>query len=104
KSPNWGAVLATGGGLVVSGGTSDRKIHAFNASTGELLWESEALNSGVLAPPTTFEVDGIQYLAVESGWGGDAQGTQAAVNRLVPGEYPAVPTGGAVYVFSIDGR
>ncbi|HXD74040.1 MAG TPA: PQQ-dependent dehydrogenase, methanol/ethanol family, partial [Vicinamibacterales bacterium] len=67
KSPNWGAILVTGGGLVISGGTSDRKIHAFDAATGTLLWESEPLNSGVLAPPTTFEVDGRQYIAVESG-------------------------------------
>jgi len=104
KSPNWGAILTTGGGLVISGGTSDRKIHAFNASTGQLLWESEPLNSGVLAPPTTFVVDGKQYIAVETGWGGDVQGAQASLNRLFPGEYPPVPTGGAVYVFGLDGK
>jgi len=104
KSPNWGSVLATGGGLVINGGTSDRKIHAFNASTGELLWESGMLNSGVLAPPTTFVVDGRQYVAIESGWGGDVQGAQAAIARLIPGDYPPVPTGGAVYVFGIDGK
>ena len=101
KSPNWGSILTTGGGLVVSGGTSDRKIHAFDAATGRLLWESDALNSGVLAPPSTFMIDGKQYIAVESGWGGDVQGTQAALNRLVPGEYPPVPLGGAVYVFAL---
>jgi len=104
KSPNWGAILTTGGGLVISGGTSDRKIHAFDAATGTLLWESEPLNSGVLAPPTTFQVDGRQYIAVESGWGGDVQGAQASLNRLMPGEFPPVPTGGAVYVFSLDGK
>ncbi len=102
KSPNWGSMLATAGGLVISGGTADRKIHAFDAANGKLLWESDPLNSGVLAPPTTFEIDGRQYIAVESGWGGDVQGTQAALNRLVPGEYPPVPTGGAVYVFAIQ--
>jgi len=62
------------------------------------------LNSGVLAPPTTFLIDGKQYLAVESGWGGDVQGATAAVNRFVPGEHAPVPTGGAVYVFAIDGK
>ena len=102
KSPNWGSILTTGGGLVISGGTADRKLHAFDAATGKVLWESDALNSGVLAPPTTFLVDGKQYIAVESGWGGDVLGTQAALNRLVPGEYPPVPTGGAVYVFAVD--
>jgi alcohol dehydrogenase (cytochrome c) len=103
-SPNWGSMLATAGGLVISGGTSDRKIHAFDAATGKLLWESGVLNSGVLAPPTTFEIDGTQYLAVESGWGGDVQGATAAVNRFVPGDHPPVPTGGAVYVFALDGK
>ena len=28
---NWGSMLATAGGLVFSGGTVDRKLHAFNA-------------------------------------------------------------------------
>ena len=102
KSPNWGSILATGGGLVISGGTADRRLHAFDAATGKLLWESDPLNSGVLAPPTTFLIGGKQYIAVESGWGGDVLGAQAALNRLVPGEYPPVPTGGAVYVFSVE--
>ncbi|HUK34996.1 MAG TPA: PQQ-dependent dehydrogenase, methanol/ethanol family [Vicinamibacterales bacterium] len=101
-SPNWGSMLATAGGLVISGGTSDRKIHAFDAATGTLLWESEPLNSGALAPPTTFLIDGRQYLAVESGWGGDVQGATAAVNRFIPGEHAPVPTGGAVYVFALQ--
>jgi alcohol dehydrogenase (cytochrome c) len=33
KSPNWGSMLATAGGLVFTGGTNDRKIHAFDAAT-----------------------------------------------------------------------
>ncbi len=101
KSPNWGGMLVTAGGLVFSGGTSDRKFHAFDASTGKLLWEFPT-NSGILAPPTTFKVDGKQYVAVESGWGGDSRGMQATLNRLFPGEYPEVPEGGAVWVFAIE--
>ena len=31
QSSNWGPMLATGGGLVFSGGTSDRMFHAFDA-------------------------------------------------------------------------
>ena len=101
KSPNWGGMLVTAGGLVFSGGTSDRKFHAFDASTGKLLWEFPT-NSGILAPPTTFKVDGKQYVAVESGWGGDSRGMQATLNRLFPGEYPEVPEGGAVWVFATE--
>jgi alcohol dehydrogenase (cytochrome c) len=101
KSPNWGGMLVTAGGLVFTGGTSDRKFHAFDATTGKLLWEFPT-NSGILAPPTTFKVDGKQYVAVESGWGGDSRGMQATLNRLFPGEYPEVPEGGAVWVFAIE--
>ena len=53
RSPNWGAMLATAGGLVFTGGTNDRKIHAFDAATGTLLWEWPT-SSGILAPPTSF--------------------------------------------------
>jgi alcohol dehydrogenase (cytochrome c) len=101
KSPNWGGMLVTAGGVVFSGGTADRKVHAFDASTGKLLWEFPT-NSGILAPPTTFKVDGKQYVAVESGWGGDSRGMQATLNRLFPGEYPEVPEGGAVWIFALE--
>ncbi len=101
KSPNWGSMLATSGGLVFTGGTNDRKLHAFDASTGKLLWEAP-VNSGILAPPTSFAIDGKQYIAIESGWGGDSRGMQATLNRLFPGEYPEVPEGGAVWVFALE--
>jgi alcohol dehydrogenase (cytochrome c) len=101
KSPNWGSMLVTGGGLVFTGGTSDRKFHAFDATTGKLLWEFPT-NSGIVAPPTSFTLEGKQYVAVESGWGGDSRGMQAALNRLFPGDYPEVPEGGAVWMFAVE--
>ncbi|MBV8842462.1 MAG: PQQ-dependent dehydrogenase, methanol/ethanol family [Bryobacterales bacterium] len=101
KSPNWGAMLATAGGVVFSGGTSDRKFHAFDAATGKLLWEFPT-NSGILAPPSSFIVDGKQYVAVLTGWGGDSRGMQANLNRVFPGEYPEVPEGGALWVFALE--
>jgi hypothetical protein len=64
------------------------------------LWEFPT-NSGILAPPTSFAIDGKQYIALESGWGGDSRGMQATLNRLFPGDYPEVPEGGAVWVFAI---
>jgi alcohol dehydrogenase (cytochrome c) len=100
KSPNWGSMLATAGGLVFTGGTNDRKFHAFDAATGKLLWEFPT-NSGILAPPTSFVIDGKQYIAVLSGWGGDSRGDEATLNRAFPGEYPEVPEGGAVWVFAL---
>lgn len=100
-SPNWGAMLATGGGLVFSGGTNDRKIHAFDARSGKLLWEAPT-PSGILAPPTSFQIDGKQYIAVHSGWGGDSAGMQSTLNRGFPGQYPAVPEGGSIWVFALE--
>jgi alcohol dehydrogenase (cytochrome c) len=99
-SENWGPTLATGGGLVFSGGTNDRLFHAFDASTGKLLWEFPT-NSGITGQPTSFRVDGKQYVAVQSGWGVDARGMQTRLNAASPGNFPDVPEGGAVWVFAV---
>ena len=100
KSPNWGGLLTTASGLVFGGGTSDRMFRALDASTGRLLWQIPT-NSGVQGQPSTFTVDGRQYVAVMSGWGGDARGVQARLNRIRPGEFPEVPDGGAIWVFTL---
>ncbi|HEY6506832.1 MAG TPA: PQQ-dependent dehydrogenase, methanol/ethanol family [Vicinamibacterales bacterium] len=100
RSSNWGPMLATGGGLVFSGGTSDRMFHAFDARTGKLLWEFPT-NSGVIGQPSSFAIDGRQYVAVQSGWGIDARGMQGRLNAIRPGEFPEVPEGGAVWVFAV---
>ena len=103
KSPNWGSMLVTGGGVLFTGGTNDRKLHAFDATSGALLWEYQTA-SGIVAPPTTFRVNGKQYVAVLSGWGGDPRGMQATLNRVFPGEYPPVPEGGTLSVFAVEGN
>lgn len=101
---NWGGVLTTAGGLVFNGGTADRMIHAFDAKTGKKLWEFP-LNSGVIAPPSTFMLDGKQYLALNVGWGGDGMGIQAGLARQFPGQFNGdVPQGGAIWVFTLDGQ
>ncbi|PYS29587.1 MAG: PQQ-dependent dehydrogenase, methanol/ethanol family [Acidobacteria bacterium] len=100
RSQNWGPMLATGGGLVFSGGTNDRMFHAFDAKNGKLLWEFPT-NSGITGQPSSFMVDGKQYIAVQSGWGVDANGMQGVLNRGRPGEFPEVPQGGAIWVFAV---
>jgi alcohol dehydrogenase (cytochrome c) len=100
-SANWGPMLATAGGLVFSGGTNDRLFRAYDASTGNVLWEFPT-NSGIISPPTSFAVEGRQYVAVQSGWGVDARVMQRRLNDLSPGKFPDVPEGGAVWVFAVD--
>ena len=100
KSPNWGPIMTTGGGLVFSGGTNDRLFRAFDAATGEVLWEFPT-NSGIYAPPSSFVVAGRQYIAVVSGWGQDARSMQSRINAASPGNFPEVPEGGVIWVFAV---
>jgi alcohol dehydrogenase (cytochrome c) len=99
-SQNWGPVLATGGGLLFSGGTNDRMFRAFDARSGKILWEFPT-QSGITGVPVSFAVDGKQFIAVQSGWGVDGARMQARLNLLFPGQYPDVPQGGAVWVFAV---
>ena len=95
----WGPLLTTGGNLVFSGGTNDRMFRAFDASNGKVLWEA-ATPSGVTGVPTSFEVDGEQFVAVQSGWGVDAQRMQGGIDTLM-GKPTGVPQGGTVMVFKL---
>ena len=99
-SSNWGPMLATAGGLVFSGGTQDRLFRAFDASTGKVLWQFPT-NSGIVGQPSSFMVDGRQYIAVQSGWGVDAKTMQGRLTRLAPADYQEVPEGGAIWVFAV---
>ena len=99
QSPNWGPVMTTAGGLVFSGGTNDRYFRAFDAATGRLLWQYRT-NSGITGVPTSFEIDGVQYIAVQSGWGVDAQGMTGRIDRA-RGTETIVPQGGVVWVFAL---
>ncbi len=101
KRSLWGPLLVTGGDVLFAGGTSDRMFRAFDARTGKVLWEFPA-PSGIIAPPSTFMVDGEQYVAVQSGWGLDAKGTEDGIDRLT-GSKTVVPQGGTVLVFRLRG-
>ncbi len=63
-----GGLLATGGGLVFQG-TQEASFNAYDASNGERLWSFDA-QTGVVAPPIAYTVNGEQYVAVLAGWGG----------------------------------
>jgi alcohol dehydrogenase (cytochrome c) len=87
NSQLWGPVLATAGGVVFAGGTNDRYFRAFDASNGKILWEFRT-GSGVNGVPVSFEIDGKQYIAVQSGWGVDAARMQARINLVRTWEFP----------------
>ena len=82
------------------GGTNDRYFRAFNASTGDVLWE-QRVNSGVNGVPVSYTLDGKQYIAVQAGWGVDAEREQNLLN-LVRGESHRVPQGGTIWVFTLS--
>ena len=63
-----GGTLSTAGNLVFQG-TADGRFVAYTADKGTKLWESPA-NTGVMAGPVTYEIDGVQYVTVGAGWGG----------------------------------
>jgi alcohol dehydrogenase (cytochrome c) len=100
-SHNWGPVLATAGNVLFEGGTNDRKFRAFDATNGDVLYEFPT-PSGVNGVPISFQVDGKQYIAVQSGWGVDSARIQSRLNLVRPGAYPEVPQGGSVWVFAVD--
>jgi alcohol dehydrogenase (cytochrome c) len=99
KYHNWGPVLATAGGLVFMGGTNDRYFRAFDAKTGAVLWQFRT-NSGVTAVPSSYAVDGVQYIAVQSGWGVDAQRMQDSIDTFLKCK-TQIPQGGVVWVFAL---
>jgi quinoprotein glucose dehydrogenase len=61
--PNYGGLIVTKGGLIFATGTIDKKIRAYDMSTGAQLWDYDLPASGS-APPSTYEVDGVQYVIV----------------------------------------
>jgi alcohol dehydrogenase (cytochrome c) len=100
NSMMWGSVLTTAGDLVFAGGTNDREFRAYDGKTGEELWHFKT-NSGIIAPPSTFEVNGVQYIAVASGYGVDAAGQEGLLSDLV-GWNADVPQGGVIWVFAVS--
>ncbi len=99
KEQIWTPLLTTGGGLVFAGGTSDRKFRAFDAKNGKTLWEFNA-PSGVIGVPSSYEVNGEQYIAVQAGWGVDAQRLASAIDHI-KGTNTVVPQGGTLMVFKL---
>jgi quinoprotein glucose dehydrogenase len=81
----YGGPIVTAGGVLFIGATVyDRKFHAFDSSTGKLLWETELPFAG-MATPSTYMIDGRQYVVIASSGGRD----------------PKSPVGGAYIAFAL---
>lgn len=65
EQPLLGGVLATAGGLVFTGEGNGR-FNAYDTDNGNLLWQA-VTDAGVNAPPISYEIDGVQYIAVAAG-------------------------------------
>ncbi len=74
-SENYGGPVVTAGGLVFIGATNfDRKFHAFDSRTGELLWET-LLPYSANATPITYQAEGRQFVVIAAGGGRSRPGT-----------------------------
>ncbi|HLN10866.1 MAG TPA: PQQ-binding-like beta-propeller repeat protein, partial [Xanthobacteraceae bacterium] len=63
--PMIGGILATAGGLVFAG-EGNGWFRAYDADSGSVLWGFQA-GAGVNAPPSSYSVEGKQYVVVAAG-------------------------------------
>jgi quinoprotein glucose dehydrogenase len=76
---NYGGPVVTAGGLVFIGASDfDKKFHAYDKATGELLWEATLPFSGN-ATPATYAVNGRQYVVIAAGGGKDLKSPSGGV-------------------------
>ena len=66
--PGSGGLLATAGNLLVQG-TIEQTLAIYAADTGRKLWEMD-IDQAPVAGAITYMVDGVQYIAINAGWGG----------------------------------
>lgn len=77
--PMIGGILATAGGLVFAG-EGNGLFKAYDAATGSELWQFQA-GAGVNAPPSSYTVNGKQYVVVAAG--GNAQLDYKRGNNII---------------------
>lgn len=73
-----GGGIVTAGDLMFIGASKDEKFRAIDRRTGTTLWEFQ-LPAGGYATPSSYEVDGKQYVVIAAGGGG--------MQTTKPGDY-----------------
>ena len=91
-----GGTMTTAGNLVFQG-TGDARFMAFDAATGETLWEMFT-GTGIIGTPVTYLIDGVQHVTILAGWGGAYGLTLSPGGEAV--NYQQV---GRAYTFKLDG-
>ena len=84
-------LLATGGDLIFQG--TGETFAAYDAENGRRLWQVNT-GVGVIAAPITYEIDGIQYVAIMAGIGGSHGGDQAEFDYVNEGQLLVFKLGG----------
>lgn len=90
-----GGAMVTASDIVFAG-TTRQTFAAFDARTGQLLWEYPT-QSAPVAGAISYELDGVQYVAINAGWGGGA----AQIERGAGIELPRAPA--RLLVFRLGG-
>ena len=83
---NYGGPVVTAGGLIFIGATADETIRAFDKQTGAILWQA-ALPFGGNATPSTYMVQGRQFVVISAGGGKSGR-----------------PAGGSIIAFALRER
>ncbi|MCW2394721.1 MULTISPECIES: PQQ-dependent dehydrogenase, methanol/ethanol family [unclassified Sphingobium] len=94
--PGSGGTLATAGNLVFQG-TIEKTFAAYRADTGQKLWDMNVDNVAI-GGPVTYAIDGVQYVAVNVGWGGSI----VAGLSKIPGGFRVSPA--RLLVFRLDAK
>src|SRR5690606_2331245 len=88
------------GGLVFIGDAASREFRAYDAKSGKEVWHFTT-NSSVVGVPTSFEVDGVQYIAVESSGGNTMTNVLAQTAKLANVPFSPPAQGGVIWVFAL---
>lgn len=97
RAPINTAILTTAGGLVFAGDW-DRRVFAFDADDGEILWQSR-LSTSAQGFPISYMVDGKQYIALPAATGGASWA--ASLPRDLAPELRRPRNGNSMHVFAL---
>lgn len=97
RAPFLTSVITTGGGVGFVGDW-DRTFRAFDIKTGKTLW-STRLGTTAQGYPTTYSVDGEQFVAVPTGYNGGSPEVRPVTMLAYERNRPSY--GHAVYVFAL---